>query len=103
MLKQQLTGYGSPIIFVKDGNYNDNRELYLVHVTDPQHPIELYPEYERGTLEKIFHLWERTVHLETHEIVEQKENGSTSTDRVLDSYDGKHHVSTKLGNSAIAV
>ena len=32
LLKQQLTLHGAPVIFIKDGNYNDNRELYMVHV-----------------------------------------------------------------------
>ena len=81
---------------MKDGNYNDSRELYLVHVRDPQFPLELDPQYEQGTLEKIFHLWGRSVHLETDDITEEKEGGSNKVGRVLDTYDGKSHTSRKL-------
>ena len=95
-LKRHLTLYGTPIIFVKDGNYNDNRELYLVHVRDPQFPLELDPQYEQGTLEKIFNLWGRSVHLETDDLTEDKEAGSNRVGRVLDTYDGKNHTSRKL-------
>ena len=38
ILKRHLTLYGSPIIYVKDGNFNDNRELYLVHGRDSRAP-----------------------------------------------------------------
>ncbi len=98
ILKRSLTLYGTPIIYVKDGNYKDNRELYLVHQRDPQlvSTLELNPQYERGTLEKIFFLWGRTVHLETGEIVEHKEGEFTKVDRVVDSYDGKDHKSIKI-------
>ena len=35
LLKQQLTLNGAPVIYIKDGNYNDNRELYMVQVRHP--------------------------------------------------------------------
>ena len=56
LLKQQLTLYGAPIMFVKDGNYDDNRELYLVHERHPNSRFELDGAYERATLEKVFFL-----------------------------------------------
>lgn len=95
-LKRHLTLYGTPIIYVKDGNFNDNRELYLVHVGSPGSAPELDPQYEKGTLEKIFYLWGRPVHLETHEIAEQKDGEITKVDRVLDTYDGTSHSSRML-------
>ncbi len=96
LLKRQLTFYGSPIIYVKDGNYNDNRELYIVNVQDTGYPLELDPQYEQRTLEKIFHLWGRTVHLETHELTQNADNGAVTSVKVLDSYDGERHTSQKL-------
>ena len=97
ILKRSMTLYGAPIIYVKDGNYNDNRELYLVHVRDPQlHSApELNPRYEQGTLEKIFYLWGRQVHIETDEILEQTES-AIKLERVVDSYDGKKHKTRKF-------
>jgi len=93
ILKRHLTLYGTPIIYVKDGNYNDNRELYLVHKTDPRAPFELNPQYEQGTLEKIFNLWGRPVHIETDEIEEA--NGEIKIGRVVDSYDEKGYGTIK--------
>jgi stage V sporulation protein R len=69
LLKQQLTLHWAPVIYVKGGNCNDNRELYLVHVRRPNGHQELDGEYSRATLEKIFRLWGRPVHLETDELV----------------------------------
>ena len=96
LLKQQLTLHGTPVIYVKDGNYNDNRELYLVNVNHPQSRAELDGEYERATLEKIFYLWGRPVHLETDEIVEDEGRGNPKLGRVVDTYDGNGHTSRKL-------
>ena len=52
LLKQQLTLHGAPAIYIKDGNHNDNRELYMVHVRHPNAQQELDGAYERATLEK---------------------------------------------------
>lgn len=96
MLKRQLTLYGTPVLYVKDGNYNNNRELYLVHVRDPYSPFELDARYEQATLEKIYNLWGRPVHLETDDMTEATDGGSTRVVRVLDTYDGTEHKSVKI-------
>ncbi len=96
LLKQQLTLHGAPVIYVKDGNYNDNRELYLVHVRHPNGHQELDGEYSRATLEKIFRLWGRPVHLETDELVPSDRGEPAKVGRVLDSYDGDAHTTTTL-------
>ena len=96
LLKQQLTLHGTPVIYVKDGNYNDNRELYLVNVNHPNSRNELDGEYERATLEKIFYLWGRPVHLETDEIGEDEGRENPKVGRVVDTYDGDGHTSRKL-------
>jgi len=93
ILKRHLTLYGTPPIYVKDGNYNDNRELYLVQVRESDVPMELDLQYERSTLEKIFHLWGRPVHLETEEISQD------NVIRVLDTYDGTSHNTSHIGTS----
>ena len=96
LLKQQLTLHGAPVIYVEDGNYNDNRELYLVHVRHPHSQYELDGIYERAALEKIFYLWGRPVHLETDEVVESEGRGNAKVGRVVDTYDGDNHTSKKL-------
>jgi len=90
IMKRHLTLYGTPTVYVKDGNYNDNRELYLVQVRESDMPMELDLQYERSTLEKIFHLWGRPVHLETEEVSQDK------VIRVLDTYDGTSHNSRHI-------
>jgi len=72
----QRTNGGFPYIVVKDGDYNQNRELYLLHKFEG---TELDVKYVKHTLPNVYQLWNRPVHLET--IVEKK--------KVVFSYDGK--------------
>ena len=65
-IKQQLlfslTNRGLPIIYVRDGNYKNRGELYLEHrFSGP----ELKIQYAQATLETIYRLWRRPVHIET--------------------------------------
>jgi stage V sporulation protein R len=57
-----MTNFGFPVIEVLDGDYNGNRELYLRHRYEG---IELDIEYAKKTLEHVYTLWGRDVHLET--------------------------------------
>ena len=66
MVKQrllfELTNLGRPIIHVRDGNYRNRGELYLDHkFAGP----ELKITYARDTLENVYRLWGRPVHIET--------------------------------------
>ena len=77
-LLDQLTNWGNPQIVVADGNYENRGELLLRHL----HPVhELRQDHARDTLEHLFTLWNRPVHLET--VVEQRT-------QVL-SFDGRKH------------
>ncbi len=96
LLKQQLTLHGAPAIYIKDGNYNDNRELYMVHMRHPNAQQELDGDYERATLEKVFRLWGRPVHLETDEITKDASGQQSDLIRVVDTYDGENHTSRTL-------
>ncbi|MFD2117643.1 SpoVR family protein [Paenibacillus yanchengensis] len=58
---------GFPSLFVKDGNFNRNGELYLLHQYDG---IELDLKYIERTLPYVYRLWGKTIHLET--MVEEK-------------------------------
>jgi stage V sporulation protein R len=65
-VKQQLlfslTNMGRPIIQVRDGNHKNRGELYLEHHYNGP---ELEVEHARQTLENLFKLWRRPVHIET--------------------------------------
>jgi stage V sporulation protein R len=57
-----LTNRGLPQIHVRDGNYKNRGELYLVH---EYQGVELQPDYARDTLVNLVRLWTRPVHIET--------------------------------------
>jgi stage V sporulation protein R len=61
-LVANMTNFGFPYIDVVDGDYNRNRELYLMHRYEG---VELDVNYARRTLEYVQRLWGRKVHLET--------------------------------------
>ena len=77
-LVANMTNFGFPYIVVEDGDYDDNRELYLKHRYES---AELDENYARKTLEHIYTLWGRPVHLET--VIEDET-------RVF-HYDGEDH------------
>lgn len=74
---------GFPYIYVEDGDYLRNGELYLVHSYEG---IELDLPYLENVLQYIYELWDRSVHLETY--VEDK--------HTLFSYNGEKHMQRKL-------
>jgi stage V sporulation protein R len=82
-VKQQLlfglTNMGRPLIYVRDGNYKNRGELFLEHRYNGP---ELKLDHARATLENLFRLWKRPVHLET--VLED-------VTTVL-SFDGQEHV-----------
>lgn len=88
VLKGYFSLYGTPIITIEDGNYNDNRELYLKHEFTGQ---ELNPKFESGALENLYYLWGRPVHLETVEIEWNKSGEPESIKKLVHSYDGESH------------
>jgi stage V sporulation protein R len=61
-LVSNMTNFGFPYIVVADGDYNNNRELYLKHLYEGS---ELDTNYARRVLEHVHTLWGRPVHLET--------------------------------------
>ena len=77
-LLQSLTNRGQPIISVVDGNYKNRGELLLEH---DYSGVELQLEYARDTLENLYQLWSRPVHLQT-----KLEESS-----VVLSFDGSEH------------
>jgi stage V sporulation protein R len=61
-LVANMTNFGFPYIEVVDGDYDGNRELYMMHRFEG---VELDMGYARKTLEYVYKLWGRKVHLET--------------------------------------
>lgn len=65
-VKQQLlfslTNMGRPIIKVRDGNYKNRGELFLEHHFNGP---ELKINYAQDTLQNLYKLWRRPVHIET--------------------------------------
>jgi stage V sporulation protein R len=77
-LVANMTNFGFPYIVVADGDYNNNRELYLKHQYEG---AELDATYARKVLEHVHTLWGRPVHLET--VIDDAPS--------VMSYDGEEH------------
>ena len=74
---------GFPYIYVENGDYLQNGELYLIHSYEG---TELDIPYLEHVLPYIHQLWGRAVHLET--VIDEK--------NTLFSYDGEKHLQRKL-------
>jgi stage V sporulation protein R len=77
-LVANMTNFGFPYIEVVDGDYDGNRELYLMHRYEG---VELDMKYARKTLEYVYKLWGRDVHLETQ----------VDDEPLIMHYDGHEH------------
>ncbi len=78
-----MTNFGYPYLVIGDADYHRNSELYLKHYFEGQ---ELDLVYGEKTLQYVYQLWGRPVHLET----------SYDGRRVLLSYDGDKNQRTHL-------
>ncbi len=78
-----MTNFGYPYLVVDNGDYRGNRELYIKHVFEGQELDLLYAE---KTLQYVYQIWGRPVHLET--VYDGK--------RILLSYDGERNSKTSL-------
>jgi stage V sporulation protein R len=74
-----LTNFGQPVIYVVDGNFEHRGELLLDHRHEGS---DLRLDYARDTLEHIFKLWTRPVHIRT--LIDGK-------DKML-GFDGESHL-----------
>jgi stage V sporulation protein R len=81
-----LTNFGQPVIHVEEANFKNRGELYLVHTHEG---IDLDIGYARDTIQNIFKIWKRSVHLET----KINDRGKLFT------YDGKDHIELNIGGS----
>ncbi|HEY3992732.1 MAG TPA: SpoVR family protein [Ktedonobacteraceae bacterium] len=78
-----MNNFGSPYLVIENGDYRGNRELYITHVFEGQ---ELDTNYAEKTLQYVYLLWGRPVHLET--IYDGK--------KILLSYDGERNSKSTL-------
>jgi len=78
-----MTNFGSPYLVVDNGDYRGNRELYIKHLYEGN---ELDMIYAEKTLQHVYVLWGRPVHLET--VYEGK--------RILLSYDGERNTKSTI-------
>ncbi|HEX3641726.1 MAG TPA: SpoVR family protein [Ktedonobacteraceae bacterium] len=78
-----MTNFGQPYLVVDNGDYRGNRELYIKHLYESQ---ELDLGYAEKTLQHVYVLWGRPVHLET--VYENK--------RILLTYDGERNSKSTL-------
>ncbi len=86
LLVSYLSTFGTPLIMVKDGDYGRKRELYLTHAYEG---IELDREYQEKTMEYVFYLWDRPVHMET----------LVNGEKVIFTYDGSRHTASQEPNA----
>ena len=77
-LLDSLANFGQPMIRLDDANFKNRGELHLTHEFAGT-PLRL--SYARVTMENLYQIWSRSVHLET--VVEGK--------RKLLSYNGSRH------------
>ncbi len=58
----QITNMGMPIISVVDGNFNSKGELLLTHLYEG---VDMQPDYMKATMENVFAIWQKPVHVAT--------------------------------------
>lgn len=61
-LLSQLTNFGSPLIEVESGNYQNRKELLLRHV---HYGVDLDGSFAQETLKNLYYVWRRPVNLAT--------------------------------------
>jgi stage V sporulation protein R len=82
-LVASMDNFGLPVIVVEDGDYRHNRELYLMHRYEG---TELDIRYAEKTLQHLYLIWNRSVHLET--VLDDR--------KVRLSYDGRRNSKTVI-------
>jgi len=86
-----LVNGGQPVIQVENADHAHRGELRMRHVFEDQQ-IELDPTKGKDTLENLFKIWRRPVHIDTFE---DDDNNNRSSVRW--TFDGKEHTKTVLG------
>jgi len=80
-----MTNFGYPYLTVNDADFNRNTELLLHHQVEGSHELDI--PYAEKTLEYVYRIWGRPVHLETisdERPVRMTYNGEKHTQALLD-------------------
>jgi stage V sporulation protein R len=85
----QLTNMGQPYVTVVEANHENRGELYLKHRFDG---VELRQDYAKATIENLFKVWNRPVHIQT--VV-----GESVT---ILTFDGENHRERTTGDQSAA-
>ncbi|MEQ1664355.1 MAG: SpoVR family protein [Bdellovibrionales bacterium] len=85
----QITNLGMPVISVVDGNFNGKGELLLTHLFEG---VEMQPDYMKATMENLFVLWKKPIHLAT----------VMDSEARIYSWDGKDFTNAALGADSSA-
>ncbi len=78
-----MTNFGYPYLVIDNGDYRGNRELYIKHLHEGQDLDLIYAE---KTLQHVYTIWGRPVHLET----------TYEGKRILLTYDGERNSKSSL-------
>ena len=84
-----LTNMGHPHITVVDGNYENRGEIYLKHRHDG---VDLRLDYAQATLERLYAIWSRPVHLQTQ----------VGNSTAVMTYNGSEHKQRTMGEQSAA-
>jgi len=95
-LLDQLTNFGNPIIKVADDNYKNRGELYLQHEW-----VDKDLEFEAAlrTLQSLYHMWKRPVHIETREGGKARLLSFDGEDAVMKELPGKEDTAEVVGSA----
>jgi stage V sporulation protein R len=95
-LLDQLTNFGNPIIKVAEDNYKNRGELYLQHEW-----VDKDLEFEAAlrTLQSLYHMWKRPVHIETREGGKARLLSFDGEDAVMKELPGKEDTAEVVGSA----
>jgi stage V sporulation protein R len=95
-LLDQLTNFGNPIIKVAEDNYKNRGELYLQHEW-----IDKDLEFESAlrTLQSLYHMWKRPVHIETREGGKARLLSFDGEEAVMKELPGKEDTAEVVGSA----
>jgi stage V sporulation protein R len=95
-LLDQLTNFGNPIIKVAEDNYKNRGELYLQHEW-----VDKDLEFEAAlrTLQSLYHMWKRPVHIETREGGKARLLSFDGEEAVMKELPGKEDTAEVVGSA----
>ncbi|MES3036608.1 MAG: SpoVR family protein, partial [Bdellovibrionota bacterium] len=81
-----MTNFGQPIIHIENANFDNRGELHLHHLHEG---IDMQPDYMTATMQNMFKIWGRAIHLTT--VMENEP--------MIFTFNGKDFTSNKLNDT----